>query len=89
MAATLKFLRLLNTDRGIILISVLWGFALSCLFKKVCKGRSCIVLRAPEKKDIQGKIYEHNGSCYRYMPKKSNCHKKNNHPNSAVNLEKQ
>jgi len=86
MAATIKFLRLLNTDRGIILISVLWGFALSCLFRKVCKGRSCIVLTAPKKKDIQGKIYEHNGSCYRYLQKKSECHKDNVEPNSVAHI---
>ena len=83
---TTKFLKLLNTETGIILISILWGFGLSCLFRKVCKGRSCIVLIAPQKKNIQGKIYEHDGSCYRYFPKKSECHKDNIQANSVVHI---
>lgn len=85
-ATTTKFLKLLNTETGIILISILWGFGLSCLFRKVCKGRSCIVLTAPKKKNIQGKIYEYDGSCYRYIPKKSECHKDNIQPNSVVHI---
>jgi len=88
MSATNKFIKLINTETGIILISILWGLGLSCLFRKVCKGRACIVLQAPSKDKIQGKIYEHSGSCYRYFPKKSECHKDNKLPMSAVNLEK-
>ena len=86
MSTKNKFLKLINTDTGIILISILWGFGLSCLFRKVCKGRSCIVLQAPIIDKIQGKIYEHDGSCYRYLPKKSECHKDNILPMSAVQI---
>ena len=39
--------KLLNSHMGRILLSIVWGFGLSCIFRKVCKGRNCIIYKAP------------------------------------------
>jgi hypothetical protein len=54
----------LHTKTGIIIMSVVWGLGLSCLFRQVCKGRNCIVIKAPNPKEIEGSIYKYDNKCY-------------------------
>ena len=56
-----------------IIFSVIWGLGLASLFRKVCKGRNCIIYRAPSISDIQGKIFGFNNKCYNYIPRLVNC----------------
>jgi hypothetical protein len=62
-----------TSKEGIILISIIWGLGLSCLFRKVCKDRSCIVYKAPDKDSLLGKIYKFGDDCYKYSMKVVNC----------------
>ena len=39
-------LHILKTKTGIIIMSIVWGFGIACLFRKVCNNRNCIVYRA-------------------------------------------
>jgi len=59
----------------VILISMIWGFGLSCMFRQACVGRDCIVIKAPDPKDIVGKVYREPGGkkCYTYMPQTAVC----------------
>ena len=41
----LNFKRLLNTPLGVTLISIMLGFGLACLFRKVCTDGRCIHFR--------------------------------------------
>ena len=36
-----------KTKESKIILSIVWGLGLSCLFRKACKGRKCIVYSAP------------------------------------------
>ena len=45
--------KIVKTHKGRILISMIWGFGLACLFRKVCKDRTCIVYKAPDPKTIK------------------------------------
>lgn len=56
-----------------IILSVLWGLALSTLFRRACKNRSCIVIRGPRPLDMEGKIYEFDNKCYIYKAKLTEC----------------
>ena len=51
----MNFKRLLNTPFGIIIISMLLGFGLATLFRKVCKDKNCIVFNGPILSDFEGK----------------------------------
>lgn len=69
----MNFKRLLNKPFGIIIISVLLGFGLATLFRKVCKDKNCIVFNGPILSDFEGKIYKNDGKCYSYSLTKEKC----------------
>lgn len=56
-----------------IIFSILWGLGLASLFKKVCKGRNCIVYRAPSPNKIKGKTFLFDNKCYNYIPRPVKC----------------
>ena len=40
--------RLIHSDIGRIIISILLGLGLATLFRKVCNDRSCMIFKAPQ-----------------------------------------
>lgn len=71
LGETLK--RLMKSKDSIIILSIIWGFGLACLFQRVCKGRNCIIYKAPSLDYIKGKIFKFNNKCYSYVPRLVKC----------------
>ena len=69
----MNFKRLLTTPTVIIFISMLLGLGLATLFRKVCNDKNCIVFKGPVLHDIEDKIFEENGNCYKYTLTKETC----------------
>ena len=67
------FQRLLHTDTGRTIISIILGLGIASLFRKVCKDRSCISFRAPPLKDLEKDTYKLDDKCYQYKPKTVKC----------------
>ena len=63
----------MQSPTGKIMISVLWGIGIACLFFKTCKTRDCIVIKAPHPEVVSGMIHEHNHSCYEFKKKEAEC----------------
>tara|TARA_B110000908_G_C10153582_1_gene402559 strand:+ start:723 stop:965 length:243 start_codon:yes stop_codon:yes gene_type:complete len=73
-----KFLTsLLENNKGKIIISIIWGLGLATLFRKVCKGRSCIVIKGPNPEDLNNKVYTHDNKCFKYKYESTICSKDN------------
>ena len=68
--------RLLYSKYSHILISIILGFGLATIFRKVCKKRNCIVFKAPPLKDIDEKVYKFNDKCYKYNYNNVSCNKR-------------
>ena len=68
-------LKLFNSKFIKIMIGVIWGLGLACIFRKTCEGRKCIVYRAPDPNEIQKNIYSYNDKCYKYKTKPTECTK--------------
>ena len=68
----------LNSKNGRILISIVWGLGLAALFRKVCKGRNCLIVRGPHPMQVTNKIYKFNNKCYRYSTQNISCKKSGN-----------
>lgn len=64
---------LLNSKKGKIIISILWGLGLASLFRKICKGKSCIIYKAPFPNNIVTNVYTHDGKCYKYYTHTTRC----------------
>ena len=71
-----KLLKILNSDGGKIMISILLGIGLASLFRKACEGRDCMIFKAPPAKDIKGETYEIDNKCYNFREKNAQCGKK-------------
>ena len=62
-----------SSETGIILVSVLLGLGLSSLFRKVCEDGNCVIIKSPERKDIEEKIFKQDNKCYKYKASSTSC----------------
>lgn len=65
--------RFVHTESGKYIMSVLLGFGLASLFRAVCKGKNCIIFRAPPLDSIENKVYQFEDKCYKYTPVSTKC----------------
>ena len=56
-----------------IILGLLWGFGLACIFRSACNGRKCIIYKAPKPKDIENSIYNYDEKCYKYETVSTEC----------------
>jgi hypothetical protein len=49
--------KILKNEYTKIILGLLWGFGIACIFRSACNGRKCIIYKAPKPKDIENKIY--------------------------------
>jgi hypothetical protein len=54
-------------------ISVLLGFGLAALFRPLCKGPDCLIMRGPPVTDIRGAVYQFGSKCVEFVPKPIAC----------------
>lgn len=66
---------LLSTREGKIILSIIWGLGLSALFRRACKGRTCIIIKGPKPIDMNNKIYKFDDKCYKYTAVNTQCKK--------------
>jgi|TARA_B100000929_G_scaffold52295_1_gene38228 hypothetical protein len=73
MALLGNLILLMKTEFGSFLISVIWGFALALLFRRTCKNRNCVVIKAPNAKEVEDKIYKFDSACFTFNTNVSEC----------------
>ena len=66
-------IHILKSPIAKIIVSILWGLGLACIFRTACKGRDCIIYKAPSPDIIQKNIYMFNDKCYKYSIMPTNC----------------
>lgn len=69
------FTNILKSKDVKIVFSVIWGLGLASLFKRVCKGRDCIIYRAPPPEYVKGKTFSFDNKCYNYVPQLVSCNR--------------
>ena len=62
-----------HTESGKYLMSIILGFGLATLFRSVCTGKNCLILKAPPLDEIQDKVDKHQGKCYKFTPVTTKC----------------
>tara|TARA_B100000029_G_C16991930_1_gene747813 strand:+ start:215 stop:457 length:243 start_codon:yes stop_codon:yes gene_type:complete len=68
--------KLLHTNVGTNIISILLGLGLAGLFRKVCDDRNCLRFNGPSLDDIKDKVFKHSGKCYTYEEETETCNQK-------------
>jgi hypothetical protein len=69
----LNLSKFVNTKTGKYIMSVLLGFGLATIFRKICKGDNCVVFYAPPLDEIENKIFKQDGKCYQYSLVSTKC----------------
>ena len=65
--------KFLHTHSGKYIMSVILGFGLATLFRTVCKGKNCLLFKAPPMDEIQDKVFKHQDKCYKFTPVTKKC----------------
>lgn len=65
--------KLIHTQTGKYVLSIILGFGLASLFRTVCKGKNCLVFEAPPIEEIHDKVFKYNDKCYKYEPTATKC----------------
>jgi hypothetical protein len=68
-----NILKAMHTEKGRYAISIILGLGIASLFRKVCSGRNCIILKAPDMEEVQKTIYAYNNKCYKFKEQSSKC----------------
>jgi hypothetical protein len=58
-------------------MSIILGFGLASLFRKVCKDTNCIELLGPSIEKLKDKIFQYDDKCYSYTYVAADCPKNN------------
>ena len=64
--------KLLKSNNGKLLISILLGLGISGLFKMSCDNRECIVHKGPQFTE-ENKVIKYNNKCYKVDEKMESC----------------
>lgn len=57
------------------LLSLLVGFGIAAIFRPLCNGPDCVVIRGPPVNDIRGSVYQIGKQCVEFKPKAIACPK--------------
>ena len=75
--------RFVHSNNGKIIMSVILGIGLATLFRSVCKGRSCRVIKSPPMEELEGQTYKFDDKCYKLEKNAIKCDKSKNIINIA------
>ena len=65
--------KLLNSNAGKYIISILLGIGLSTLFRNACNDRKCIIFKAVSPEKVKDKVFKIEDDCYTYNSKQVQC----------------
>lgn len=69
--------KIIHSNQGRVIISVILGLGLATLFKRVCKGKKCVIFEKAPDDEIDDKIFKYGDKCYKFKMENSECgHKK-------------
>ena len=63
--------RLLNSKTGKVVLSIILGFGLATLFRKVCTDKNCFVFNGPVISEDD--IYKYDEKCLKYSMESTSC----------------
>lgn len=64
---------LLEKPLGRIFLSIILGLGLAALFKQVCSGDDCLIVKGPKQKDLEKYYYKLEDNCFKYTPYEAPC----------------
>ena len=70
--------KFIHTSTGKLLTSIILGFGFASLFRKICKGKNCIIYHAPPLEETKDKTFKYDNKCYQFTTNNIVCDKTKN-----------
>lgn len=74
----------IRTKTFSIIFSLMLGLALASFFRRACKGRACVIVKAPNPQQMTSGYYKFSGKCYKFKTDVANCADGSNQENGIV-----
>ena len=65
--------KLINSNGGKYLISIILGLGLATIFRKVCKDRNCLKFQGAPLNKITNQIFKFDNKCYKFSSNIKKC----------------
>ena len=69
----IDFMSWLEHKNTATLLSCVIGFGLAALFRPMCRGPDCLVLRGPPLSEIRNAVFQIGSKCQEFSPKAVEC----------------
>jgi hypothetical protein len=53
--------------------SFIIGFGILCIIRPLCKGKECMIEKAPDRKEFESSIYKIKDKCYKFSSEMTDC----------------
>jgi hypothetical protein len=57
------------------MLSIVLGFGIAAMFRPLCKGSECVIVRGPPVGDIRGSVYQYGKKCVEFDARPIECPK--------------
>jgi hypothetical protein len=64
---------LITSEVAMKIVSIILGFGLASIFRKVCNAEHCRIVKGPNVNTIQNQMYKIDEKCYKYNPEATLC----------------
>jgi hypothetical protein len=68
--------KFVNSNTGRHIMSIILGIGLATLFRTMCSGKNCNIIKAPPLEEIDDKIYKFDNKCYKLEKSAVKCDNK-------------
>lgn len=70
------WMTIMNRPMVATVISALIGFGIAAMFRPLCKGPECVILRGPPVTEMRNAVYQFGSKCVEFQTKTVECPKK-------------
>jgi len=67
--------KFVKSNTGKYIMSIILGIGLASVFRSACKGKNCVIYKAPPLEEVDDKIYKFDGKCYKFERASTKCNK--------------
>jgi hypothetical protein len=71
----IDFAALMDKPEFATMVSLILGFGLAAIFRPLCKGPDCLVIRGPPVSELRGAVYQFGSKCVEFDAKAIECPK--------------
>jgi hypothetical protein len=67
------FFKIMNVPGIAAILSFIIGLGIAAMFRPMCKGPECVIIRGPPIQDIRDSVYQFGSKCVEFKTKPMEC----------------